>query len=290
MELAVKEFQAQRAKKIIVSHGFPLHRVDWHPKFPWGLGAWLRWQPYVWNLPFHLRKFDAAVFLSHKANFGRFFDHLVAKATGFETIAVIPNCVQVQPPNESAPGFRESHQIGNGFLAVYVANFCEHKNQLSAIRAFRKAALPESTLVLIGSERNAYSEMLRRLDEELSKESPQSRVLILEGLAREQTEAALRAMDAFVFSAKMETQPLVLIEAMACGKPFAAINSGCISEFKGGLVVNSEQELTVAIRQIATDPALRRKLGEAGLADYKAHYQPSSFIEAYETLMRQLAH
>jgi len=47
------------------------------------------------------------------------------------------------------------------------------------------------------------------------------RVVVLERLSRAQTCAAYRAADLFVLPAKAETQPVVLLEAMASHTPMA---------------------------------------------------------------------
>ena len=41
-DLARECFSTLAAKKILYSHGFSTQIPPWHPKFPWGLGVWLR--------------------------------------------------------------------------------------------------------------------------------------------------------------------------------------------------------------------------------------------------------
>ena len=66
---------------------------------------------------------------------------------------------------------------------------------------------------------------------------------------------AYRAADLFVLSAKAETQPIVLLEAMASRTPWLATDTGCVSELPGGVVVRSEDELVEKMRELASSPA-----------------------------------
>jgi glycosyltransferase involved in cell wall biosynthesis len=286
--LALGAFQQIRAAKALVSHGYVAHQVNWHPGFPWGLGQWLRWQPFVWRLPLLLRRFDRLVFLSRRTDWGRFFDHGVARMTRHQGIRIIPNGVDWRPASGSPADFRKRYGLERKLLFLCVANYCERKNQRLALRAFRRARLPGAALVFIGSEANDYSRLLSRLNEDLRKELPAGEVLILENMGRQMTQQAFGAMDAFVLSANAETQPIVLLESMAASKPFISTNTGCVSELPGGLVVQTEAQLTGALQLLAADPSRRTALGEAGHAEYLAHYQREAVLDAYEELLREI--
>src|SRR5207249_11072681 len=137
-----------------------------------------------------------------------------------------------------------------GPLLLCVANYCDRKNQVVVLRAFRRAGLGDATLVFIGSEFNEYSRQLEQLDEALKPAFPAGRVLLLEKVERRMTCAAVQAADLFVLSAKAETQPIVLLEAMASRTPFISTNVGCVVELPGGVVVRSEEELAEQMKAL----------------------------------------
>jgi glycosyltransferase involved in cell wall biosynthesis len=287
--LAMQTFAKVPAPKVLVSHGFPLHhKVPWHPKFPWGLGTWLSWQPFLWQLPWLLRRFDRLVFLSGQRDFGRFLDHRVAHLVARRRIQVIPNGVEWKIAPAHRPDFRRTNGLQDALLFLCVAYYCDLKNQLMALRAYRRARIPNSALVFIGAELNDYSLQMQQLDQQLAPAFPEGRVLLLEKLDRAPTEAAFAAMDAFVLASKTEAQPIVLLEAMAAGKPFISTDVGCVRELPGGLVVRDEAAMTRELQRLAANPKLRASLGDAGHREYLAKYRKDAVLNTYETLIEKL--
>lgn len=277
------------AKKILVSHGFSTQVPPWHRKFPWGIGVWLRWQPYVWRLPWMLRDYDHVTFLSGFRNFGRFFDHWVAHWTRYRRTTVIPNSAAL-PPADIATSFRKKYGLENQFIFLCVANYCTRKNQEMALRAFRHASLKEAALVFIGSELNEYTDRLQRLDRDLATDGASGKVVWLEKISRSETAAAFHECDVFVLSATTETQPIVLLEAMACSKPFISTDTGSCRELPGGCIVNSVADLGREMGRLLADPVERRRLGAQAHAAYLARYTPERVLDAYENLIQALVH
>lgn len=80
----------------------------------------------------------------------------------------------------------------------------------------------------------------------------------------------LDALDVVVLPTYMEGLPLVLMEAMALGKPVVASAVGGVPELvedgRSGLLVppGDPDALATAIRQVIDDPALARRLGDEG--------------------------
>src|SRR5208282_5131331 len=147
--------------------------------------------------------------------------------------------------------------------------------------AFRRARLKNSVLILIGGTFNEYSEQVRRLDANLQKDFPDGRVVLLEKLTRSQTCAAYRSADLFLLPSRAETQPIVLLEAMASRTPWLSTNHGCISELPGGIVVNSENEMVERLRELAGSATLRQQLAAEGWAASQKTYAWDKVVEAY---------
>jgi glycosyltransferase involved in cell wall biosynthesis len=82
----------------------------------------------------------------------------------------------------------------------------------------------------------------------------------------------LRTMDVFVMASRQEPFGLASLEAMAAGLPVIATNVGGLPEqvehMRSGILVPPEDPHAIAlwIGRLRDDPALRRRLGEAGRA------------------------
>lgn len=279
-----------KPKKILVSHGYTPHIWGFYPKFPWGVTYWLGGWPLVLRTPWLMRQFDHLVVLSQRQDFGRFLDHRLARVTGYKPVSVIGNGAFAREFNDPGlPDFRREFDLGPGLLLLYVANYCDRKNQLMLVRAFRRAQLQGATLVLIGSEINEYAEAVRRLEAELQPQFPVGQVRLLEKLNRAQTCAAYRAADLFVLSAKAETQPIVLLEAMASHTPWLSTDVGCVAELPGGVVARNEADFTAKLRELAGSPERRQQLAAEGWAACQQTYDWEQVIAAYSRLVEQVA-
>jgi glycosyltransferase involved in cell wall biosynthesis len=91
-----------------------------------------------------------------------------------------------------------------------------------------------------------------------------------------------------VLSAKAETQPIVLLEAMASHTPFISTNTGCVTELPGGIVVQTETEMADQIRNLMNSPTRRQNLGETGWNACKTTYDWERVISAYDALFLNL--
>ena len=257
-------FNQLSCKKIQVSHGFSQHIWTPHLKPFFGLGQLLKgllWT--VFKFPRLAKSYDAVVFLSDCGGFGRFLDQTICRLINHPCMYVIPNSVQENKYTDITGDFRTKYNIGNGLMVLCVSNYCDRKNQKLAVRAFRKSNIPRSTLVFIGSEFNEYSEKVMTIDESLSRRSL-CRTIFLEGISSEETQAAFACCDIFLLTAKQETQPIVIIEAMAAGKPWISTPTGCVPEMEGGIVVKACNKISAAIDDLSKNFQARIQLGRRG--------------------------
>ncbi|MDX6767754.1 MAG: glycosyltransferase family 4 protein [Candidatus Methylacidiphilales bacterium] len=286
--LALSVFPRMRAVKIQISHGFSLQ--CWKPvgTFPWGLGYWLRFQPLVWFLPLILWRFDALVFLSQQRDWNRFFDHTLARLFCHPRVEVIPNGTDLRAFDLKKTSFRERFGIGLGPMLLCVANFSTRKNQEVAIRAFHRLEQTEASLVLVGSEFNEYSSYLLKLVGDLFPGNERRRVFMMERLSREDVLEAYLECDMTLLSAREETQPIVLIESMAAGKPWISTDTGCVRNLPGGVVVSGETEMTEMMRQMLDKPDWAAELGRQGRRAAEAQYNWGRVLDAQEKLLLSL--
>lgn len=286
--LALPLLKEIKAKKVLVSHGYTAHLWVRAPRFAWGLGQWIKGWPEVLVMPLVMRQFDHVVFLSARPDSDRMIDLFVAKRIGLKNCSVIPNGAYVKEFAESSVDFRAKQGILPGPLLLCVANYGDRKNQAMALRAFRHAQIKNGTLVFIGSEFNEYSVQLKQLDLSLQADFPAGRVLLLEKVCRDMTCAAFRAADLFVLSAKAETQPIVLLEAMASRTPFLSTNVGRIAELPGGVAVRDEAEMAAKMRELIDQPSLREELASRGWEACRNTYDWERVVEAYDRLLSGL--
>jgi glycosyltransferase involved in cell wall biosynthesis len=77
--------------------------------------------------------------------------------------------------------------------------------------------------------------------------------------------ALLEQADIFVFASSCENMPNTLLEAMASGLPIACSNRGPMPDIlqDGGVYFDPEDDASIAaaLRTLAVDPVLRRRLG-----------------------------
>lgn len=104
----------------------------------------------------------------------------------------------------------------------------------------------------------------------------------------------MRSWDAFVLSSHGETQPLALMEAMACGLPcIGSAVAGVVDVIRDGrngvLVPESEPEaLATALGQLAGDPVRREELASAGLLCARTSFSSSRMWEDFQRFIGTL--
>ena len=86
----------------------------------------------------------------------------------------------------------------------------------------------------------------------------------------------------------------VLVEAMAAAKPRVATTVGgiptVVSDGEDGLLVEPEdvEGLAAALATLMSDPALRRKLGEAGAVRAEAEFSPAAYFRSVAQLFERV--
>jgi glycosyltransferase involved in cell wall biosynthesis len=122
-------------------------------------------------------------------------------------------------------------------------------------------------------------------------------------IGAKQPEQLYEDLDVCVLTSFSEGQPLVILEAGAAGVPVVATDVGACREMlegsneledaelgPGGIVtrVASPEDTAAALVRLATDPDLRRTMGQAGRARACRSYAKSRMIDTYRELYRTL--
>lgn len=157
---------------------------------------------------------------------------------------------------------RELGIPADGLVIGTLGRLTAIKGQDDLVAAFAAVGIDNAWLLLVGDgeERDALLVQARRLGVEDR--------LVLAGW-RQDIYAVLGAMDIFALPSLNEGMGKALVEAMYAGLPCVATRVGGVPELLSdgvGLLVaaSAPQELAVALRQLATDPEARRRMGEAG--------------------------
>jgi glycosyltransferase involved in cell wall biosynthesis len=149
------------------------------------------------------------------------------------------------------------------------------------------AAHPGSVCAIAGD-----GSQRQELEERARRESPAVRFLGF----RQDVLSVINAADLFVLPSLAEPFGLVLLEAMALGKPVVATGVGgpreIVVQGKTGLLVTPgrPQELAEAINRLLADPQARRAMGEQGhqrfLCEFTAARMAEQTARVYENLLQ----
>lgn len=114
---------------------------------------------------------------------------------------------------------------------------------------------------------------------------------------RQDVPALYRALDVAVLSSHpiVETLPVTLLEAAACGTPAVATDVGSVRDVvaheETGFVVPVGQAAALgdAIARLLTDPALRDRMGQAARARAERRFDERDMFRRYEALFEEVA-
>lgn len=175
------------------------------------------------------------------------------------------------------------------FVVMQVARLNRLKDQPTALRAMQVLAghISDARLIFVGDgeDRSALEELTREL--QLA-----DRVSFLG--SRSDVPALLQAADVFLLSSVSEGIPLTLIEAMASGLPCVATNVGGVPEVatdgETGLLAAAGDHAGLAdqLLRLASEPSLRKRMGEEGRRQAVEKYSASRMYGQYLHLFREM--
>ena len=171
-----------------------------------------------------------------------------------------------------------------------VARLCDVKGQRELLHAL--ARLPEARLVLAGRDLERGGAFKDELERESERLGIRERV---EFGFFEDVPALLETLDVVALPSWTEGLPLVLLEAMARGRPVVATPVGgtpeLVTDGETGLLVppRDSEALAAALQRVLDDPDLARRLGEAGRARvaerFTAAEQEQRMLEIYDSVV-----
>ncbi|MCX8006921.1 MAG: glycosyltransferase [Coriobacteriia bacterium] len=157
---------------------------------------------------------------------------------------------------------------------VHAGRLGYEKNVDVVIKAFSRALMHGADAVLDVVGDGPARESLERLANRLGIAK---RVRFTGFVARDELVQRYHEYDCFITASTIETQGIVLLEAMAAGLPVIGVRALAIPEIvrtgRSGIVVapGDEQSLARAIERLSGDDALRERMGRAAWADVQRH-------------------
>ena len=236
------------------------HVPHWH-NINWG------WYPLVWRLAFRRARAILAVSDASRRS-------LIEMGVPGHKIHVLHNGIDVARFHPGADGAGVRRELGlapDEQVIALVGRLCPGKGQADLLRAVAllKGRRRRVTVLLVGDEDRmatpgggSYRAELDRLCAELGV-TDQVRFVP----HRTDTPAVMCAADIVTLPSYEESFGLVLVEAMACGRPVVGTRIGgipeLIAEGRTGLLVDTAapRQLADAFERILADPDFRRRLG-----------------------------
>ena len=202
-------------------------------------------------------------------------------------IRIVPNAVEVPAVAGPAQTVREELGLGAGeFLALLVAALRPEKRVELFVAAVRRAHSADRRVRGVIAGGGPELERVR------AAAGADGVVQVLG--PRTDVPDLMAAADAVCLSSDAEGVPMVLLEAMALGRPAVATQVGGVAEAveheTTGLLVPTDDEpaLAAALLRLAADPELRARLGEAGLRRHRERFGVDRMVEEYSRVFEEV--
>lgn len=203
---------------------------------------------------------------------------------GDDDIGMIWNGVN-PPAGAGDSGFRARINAQETVLIGTIATLIEQKGLGDLMHVARRVldAGANAKFVIVG-EGNLRGE-LERLRHELGLDES----VILTGWVTGAAEQVLPTLDVFFQPSLWEAMSVVILEAMAAGRPIVATRVGetpqILEDDVDGLLVNPKDidGMVATLLRVLRDPALRDRLGRAARAKMERQFTVDAMTRAYET-------
>jgi glycosyltransferase involved in cell wall biosynthesis len=289
-DLALPILSKIKAKKVFVPTGFS------------GL-FWPNYKGYYEQMKTWMKVYDLNVFLSNNyrdINFAREND--ITKNT------IIPNGAGADEfLPASKMNIREKLGITpDAFFILHVGSYTGVKGHAEAIRIYLKSKIRNGVLVFIGFKHTDFIQYVkfnkRFLLWKILNFFPRKKYIITL-LSREDTVAAYKAADLFLFPSKIECSPIVLFEAMASETAFLSTDVGNAAEIvewsDGGEILPTfidEQGFSCAcinesaeqLNKLYEDDEKRKQLAKKGFQSWEKKFSWEIITKRYEQMYLNL--
>lgn len=183
----------------------------------------------------------------------------VNKGLNKNRVKIIPNGVDSKLYSPGITTYKKKLALKN--TVIFLGRLTLVKNPELLIEAFRKANVPQSKLLIVGTG---------DLESELKEKYAFDKRIIFTGLVKNEAKKIdlLRSANIFVLPSKNEGMSLSLLEAMSCSLATIVSDVGGSADIVGrtGIVLKEahlENELPVVIKILLDHPDFQKSLGKA---------------------------
>lgn len=289
-DLVLPVLKLIKAKKVFVPTGFSgLY-------FP-------RFKSYFELMKTRMKEYDMNVFLSDN-----YRDINFARENGITATALIPNgAAEEEFLGENTIDIRKKLGIGeNDFLVLHVGSYTGIKGHREALEIFVRSKMKNAVLLMIGNDNEHFKRHMRFHHSyfilNLLRILKRKKVIVT-SLKREETVAAYKTADLFLFPSNIECSPIVLFECMAANTPFLTADVGNAKEIinwsGGGVILPTEidkdgrshvkiDQSVEALNNLFDDEHKRKALAENGFKVWKEKFGWQVITKQYENVYKEL--
>jgi glycosyltransferase involved in cell wall biosynthesis len=152
-------------------------------------------------------------------------------------------------------------------FALYLGRIDPAKSLELAIYAMAKTG-HDSSLVIAGDLDSRYPRYKEKLEKIAERLKISDRFKIIPSPSDSEGVRLMQKCSVFLFPSTIDTFGLVVLEALACGKPMVACNRGGVPEIVGDagfLLEPNIEEWQKTVNKLMSNSELRKKLGEKSL-------------------------
>ncbi len=188
--------------------------------------------------------------------------------------------------------FEKFTNEGDGKYFLYPSRITPNKRQEYVIEAFRRFCSKSKkrySLILAGTlsgdpEHTAYYDKIKKLSNGLD-------VKIKSNLSDNEMHGLYAHSTAVLLAPQNEDFGIVYLEAMSSSKAVISVNEGepkrIIKNGKTGFLVNSQQEMTAKMLEVAEDNPMAEKMGREARKDAELNYSWEAFFKKFDKALRQ---
>ena len=167
---------------------------------------------------------------------------------------------------------------------ISVGSYDWFKGHDFSIRAYANSVCKNKLVIKIfGQTFNNYTVRLKKIAEQCGISS--SSIQFHEGISGPKLLAEYQKSSCLINGSHSECQPLVLLDSMSVGLPFISRMSGAIPNLRGGVIVNSEYEASIAVNEVVSDRNAWVGLSEAGRHHVQQYHTQDFMKKGFDQLL-----